>query len=357
MMKIVVGITFLSLVTLSCQVFGQASTCTQTLRLVQSTYEQGRLHELETLMSACLKSGFDDQQKVQAYRYLTLAYIYLEEPEKADAAMLDLLNSDHFFKPNDAVDPAEFIALYRKFRVNPLFRYGFKIGPTATMPAIQETFYVGSSAQGNGKFAPKVGFSLGLAFEKDFPGFIKNFSIAPEIVFVTRSYSYSNPTLTINDNENAPTPEVFSQNANLLKQSWLDLNLLVQYKLSESKFNPYVSIGPGISYLLTSSNNIATQVVNQGAITGKAIDTKTSYNPLAYSAIISVGSKIRLGGFYLTGDLRYQYGLNNVVNTSSRSNPIALFDYGYVPPNYRQNNLTINLGLVIPYFSPKKLVN
>ena len=161
----------------------------------------------------------------------------------------------------------------------------------------------------------------------------------------------------MNDDVTATSPAVFSQDPNLLKQSWLDLNLLVQYKLSESKFNPYISIGPGIGYLLTSSNNIATQVVNQGAITGSDIDTKTSYNPLAYSAIISVGSKIRLGSFYLTSDVRYQYGLNNVVNASSRSNPVALFDYGFVPPNYRQNNLTINFGLVVPYFSPKKLIN
>jgi hypothetical protein len=357
MMKYVVGIILLSLLTLSGKVFGQASTCTQTLRLVQSTYEQGRLHELEGLMAGCIKAGFDKQQKVQAYRYLTLAYIYLEEPEKADAAMLELLNADHFFKYNDAVDPAEFIALYRKFRVDPLFRYGFKLGLTATMPAIQETFYVGSSAQGNGKFAPKAGFSAALVFEKDFPGFIKNFSIAPEVMFVSRSYDYSNPTISISDDPDATTTTIISQRQNLHKQAWLDLNPLVQYKLGESKFNPYISIGPGIGFQLNSSNEeLATQVEGQGAVTGPAIDTKETYKSLAYSAIISIGAKIRLGDFYLTSDLRYQYGLNNVVNESSRSNPEALFDYGYVPSNYSQNNLTINFGLVVPYFSPKKLV-
>jgi outer membrane protein W len=269
--------------------------------------------------------------------------------------MLDLLNSDHFFKPNDAVDPAEFIALYRKFRVDPLFRVGLKLGPTATMPSILETYYVGGNAQGNGKFAPKVGFSIGLVFEKDFPGFIKNFSIAPEVVFISRSYNYTNTLLT--ESDQTPDEAVIAQDQNLLKQSWLDLNLLVQYKLKESKFNPYISIGPGISYLLNSTNNIATQVEGQGAITGSDIDTQNSYNPLAYSAIISLGSKIRLGGFYLTGDIRYQYGLNNVVDTSNRSNEEALFGYGYVPPNHRQNNFTVNVGLVIPYFSPKKLIN
>ena len=124
----------------------------------------------------------------------------------------------------------------------------------------------------------------------------------------------------------------------------------------ESKFNPYIGIGPGISYLLKSSTEIQTVVVGGNTITGSLIDTKTSYNSLAYSAILSVGSKIRLGGFYLTGDIRYQYGLNNVVNESTRSNSEALFDRGYVPSNYRHNNVTFNFGLVIPHFKPKKLI-
>jgi len=215
-MRKIVGFVFLLLVAFSNQVLGQASSCAQTLRLAQTTYEQGRLHELEALLDGCLKSGFDEQQKVTAYRYLTLAYIYLEEPEKADAAMLSLLNSGqagHFFKPNDAVDPAEFIALYRKFRVEPLFRFGFKIGPTATMPAITETFYVNGDAVGNGKFNPKVGFAVVGVFEKDFFGFIKNFSIAPEIGFTTRSYNYSNSKMNGGDQD--PDSTIVSQNQNV----------------------------------------------------------------------------------------------------------------------------------------------
>ena len=81
-----------------------------------------------------------------------------------------------------------------------------------------------------------------------------------------------------------------------------------------------------------------------------------AFKALAYSAIISIGLKIRLASFYLTGDIRYQCGLNNVVNKSTRSIPEALYDYGYVVPNYRQNNITLNVGLAIPYFSPKKLI-
>src|SRR5438105_6022452 len=99
--------------------FAQTTSCSQTLRLARSTYDQGRLHEVATLMEKCLKGGFTQQEKVEAYKLLCLTYLYLEEPEKADDAMLNLLRTDPYFEVNKQVDPAEFIALYRTFRTQP----------------------------------------------------------------------------------------------------------------------------------------------------------------------------------------------------------------------------------------------
>jgi len=327
------------------------------LRLAQSTYEQGRLHEIPTILKNCIETkGFNSTEElVTAYKILINSYIYLEEPELADATMLKLLETDHFFAINEAVDPAEFIALYKTFRVDPLFRFGFKVGPTATMPAISELYSVNGGAQGNGKVSPKVNLSVGVVFEKDFFGFIKNFSIAPEIVYVVRTYDYTNSDFNYYDQ--FPDAPVIQQAQNTHKQSWLDLNLLGQYKWKESSLNPYISLGPGISYILGSTNELRTQVEGQGAVTGPKIPTKSSYNSFAYSVILSTGAKFRLGGFYLTGDIRYQLGLNNVVNPSGRTNIEAAFDYGYVPSDYRHNNVTANIGLVIPYFKPMKLTN
>ncbi|HRG80017.1 MAG TPA: hypothetical protein PL167_10425, partial [Cyclobacteriaceae bacterium] len=66
---------------LSIQAFAQATNCAQTLRLAQSVYDQGRLHELEDIITKGLAVGDCDQQtKVNLYKLLTLAYIYLEEP-------------------------------------------------------------------------------------------------------------------------------------------------------------------------------------------------------------------------------------------------------------------------------------
>src|SRR5690349_4248403 len=92
----------------------QTANCTQVLRLARAVYEQGRLHELETLLKDCLAgevgttNGFSTvQEKVDAYRLLCLSYIYLEEPTKADEAMQGILDTDHFFAVNPT-DPAEF---------------------------------------------------------------------------------------------------------------------------------------------------------------------------------------------------------------------------------------------------------
>jgi len=98
------------------QTMAQTTSCAQTIRLATSVYEQGRLHELPDLLKNCLNSGFTQQERVTAYKLLTLSYIYLEEPEKADESMLKLLETNPYFEINAAVDPAEFIALYNTFR-------------------------------------------------------------------------------------------------------------------------------------------------------------------------------------------------------------------------------------------------
>src|SRR5688500_5368778 len=73
-------ILLLCVVVLSVGGYAHAqSTCAQTLRLAQSIYDQGRLHELPQLLDNCLKENqFNDEEKVNAYKLLTLTYIYLE---------------------------------------------------------------------------------------------------------------------------------------------------------------------------------------------------------------------------------------------------------------------------------------
>jgi hypothetical protein len=334
------------------------STCAQTLRLAQSIYDQGRLQELPQLLEGCLKSGFTQTEEVSAYKLLCLSYIYLEEPEKADEIMLKLLQTDHAFEINESVDASEFIALYRTFRTTSVFSYGFKIGANASTPSVVENYYVGSSAGGKGTYAPLPGFQAGLVFEKGIfqksnNKFLSSFSVNPEAFFFARNYSYSNPSVFSNDSTGASAAK---QAEATYAQTWLDFNTLILFTPRREKNTKYyVGFGPGLSYLLNSSNELVTSRESGNTVSGPSIKTKSSFKPLSYSATVVAGAKIKVGSFFIPLEIRYQYGISVLANASSRSNYELLFDYGFQHNDYTQSNLTFNTGLIIPHFIPKKL--
>lgn len=338
-----------------------AQNCAQTLRLARSTYDQGRLHELRGLVEKCLADGFTKQEKVEAYKLLTMSYLYLEEPERADSSMLLLLQTDPFFEYNEDVDPQEFIGLYNTFRTKPIFNIGLKLGVNTTFNNVTANYYVSANGKGKLEYAPQIGFQLGLSFEKAIfqnskMGFLKRLTLAPEILYVPRTYGISNSQPLLND---ASTSSVSTFDGSV-NQNWLDLDVLVQYRLAKAKkgkkstFNPYVTLGPSVSYLLGSTLQAVHTFKSGNVTSGPDLDVTTTVNTLVFSVVAGAGVKIKVGGIYLTGDIRYQHGLSNITNPAKRTNLESAFDYGYVPDDYTINNVSIMIGGSYPVFRPKK---
>src|SRR5688572_15785653 len=78
-------VAFLLLFSLSVKA---QNTCSQTLIKAQFTYYEGRAEEVPLMLETCLTSGFTPEEKLQAYRLLTLTYLYLNEPANAEKVML-----------------------------------------------------------------------------------------------------------------------------------------------------------------------------------------------------------------------------------------------------------------------------
>ncbi len=339
--------------------FSQATNCTQTLRIIRTTYEQGRLHELPKLAEGCLAGGdqgFSKEERKEAYRYLTLAYIYLEEPEKADESMIQLLNTDHFYQPNKEVDPAEFIALYNKFRHEPVYRFGVKAGLNLTQPVVTNYYNIGSQGAGNGAYSMSPNLAVYGVFEKDF--FRKSpwnrLVLAAELGYVSRAYTYTNNELATAD-EN-PAKSISTQEFQI-GQQYLDLNVIGQYKFKNTvDLQTYLGGGPGISYLLGSSNQASTILGNGFTVSGSSVDDTKSYRKVLFSVNLVAGVKYRFGEVYLTAEARYQIGFTNVINPDSRTNPEIAYDYQGRYNDYRMNNMTITVGILYPHFKPLKLI-
>jgi Outer membrane protein beta-barrel domain len=334
--------------------------CAQSLRLASSSYDQGRLHELPELLKGCLENGFTTTEKVSAYKLLALGYLYLEEPEKADEAMLNLLRADNFFEPNQSVDPAEFIGLYNTFRTKPLYSIGVKAMGIMTLPSVTSNHYVGNNAKGAGEYSTSVAIGFGVSFEKALfqnskKAMLRRLTFAPDILFTPRNQGYSSPVF-LADNQlignTEPTQLTVAES-----QSWLDLNLLLQYQLSpKSSWSPYIAFGPTFGYLLSASRENTTKRGETGnTVSGKAIDVSSSFNTLIYAATAGVGVKRKLGSLFATGELRYQYGFSNAVSSSTRTNIENTFDYGAQFNDLALSTISIQLGLSKPIFNPKKL--
>ncbi len=351
-MRYILVIVLVCLIGLNSLVAQQGGA--QTLRLAQSIYEQGRLHELPSLPglkdSEISKYSKSDQER--AYRLLSLAYIYLEEPEKADESMLKLLKTNHFYEPNEQVEPAEFIGLYKTFRTKPVFTIGLKFGANSTIPMLNSLYYVSGGSAGNGKYGTPIGIQFGIVFEKALFSDSKNktlnrLTFAPEVLYTGRTFSYTNAHFFTGTADFKAT----------LKQTWIDFNPMVQLKLNNSKtLQTYVAVGPGISYLLKASGTLATTWNNgAGAVSGPDVDNTSSYKKIVPSVIGAVGLKLKFGEIYIIAEGKVQYGLTSPVNSSSRTNNESVFDYSYTLPDYKPLTFMANIGFVYPYFNPVKL--
>lgn len=113
------------------------SDCVIKLEQAQTKFDQGRIQDVEALIIDCIESTeFEKADKTHALKLLTLSYLFLEEPEKAEATMLQLLETSHEFTINQAIDPSEFINLYTKYRTEPLYSIGLVGGGVIASPIV-----------------------------------------------------------------------------------------------------------------------------------------------------------------------------------------------------------------------------
>ncbi len=321
------------------------SPCAQTLRLAQSIYDQGRLHELPQLLQGCLdRNEFNDEEKVATYKLLTLTYIYLEEPVRADEMMLALLRTDTEFQVNDAVDPSEFVALYKTFRTHPIYRIGGKLGVIAAAPSVVTSEFVND---GTNKYTHNYGFSAAVSAEIPLGVLTNKFTLNPEFAIQMVSFNTTN--------SGADAVQVTDGHEN---QLWASLPVSVQYTLFQRRItNVFVAAGLSADYLLSSSIRIfgdrgdGVATISENSFT--VIDQRNRFNS---AFILSAGFKRKIGNGFLIGEVRYRQGLLPMLTKADvYENSTLVHDYHYVDGIFRVNSLSISIGYILNRYNPKKL--
>ncbi len=379
----VLGVPLILLVA-SVHVMGQNVQCTQRLAQAQRLYDQGRLTEVEAMLVGenkddvnCLKNGLSKEQQTTAYRLLALVHIFLDDEPNAEDAIIDLLLVDPEHPAPDT-DPAEFRALYNKFRSQPIFRWGvfFGLSQTSANPLSEyEAFDRHIDESGNGPthftdldgigspplkktFEPGLGFTLGASIEY-MP--VKNLELVLRTQMNWQNYKVSFPVIS-------DTPDLEASNFRVEglteAMQWIKVPLSARYnfplakKGEKAKVTPYVTGGISLDYLLASKigegNREGTTSVS--VTFGEDLIKNDLRDRVNWTSFAGVGVKLsvkRINSLFF--EATYGVGGKNIVNGANRYiSQDQNWNVAHIDGDKSIDVISINAGFIMSVYKPKK---
>ncbi len=338
---------------LSTRAASAQNTCSKTLDHARIIYTQGNIGKLPKILEPCLASGFSKEERLEALRLLTLAYLYSNELILADATFLVLITENPEYKPNEAVDPMELIILYNSFRTAPFLRFGAKIGTNATGVNVTRASGVNNysldTGGSRGEYNPLAGFQVGIVLEVPIKG---RFTLASDAIFAIKAHEFRNRSLFV-DSEGTPLTE------NVLRESLgvVSVPLSLQYRFMNNKFNPYISAGVVGNYLVYANSRASRFVTGEQEIRENTVKIKEAREPFSYAVLAGMGIKTKFKGGYILGELHYNLGLSSVSDEKRAltTSPEYYFNYHANNDDFKTNSLSFSIGYVINIYKPKKL--
>lgn len=334
----------------------EKSDCVIKLEQAQAKFDQGRIQDVEALITDCIAgTEFDKADKTHALKLLTLTYLFLEEPELAEATMLHLLETSHEFTVNQAIDPSVFINLYDKYRNDPLYSIGFLAGGVAAIPIVTQ---LNSTQDLNNDsrqtYTPLIGFRLAVMGEyKLMDKIYANAGIGFNSIKFQKIH---NSTKIFSGLENGGFEGTETQTS-------IELPIIIRYHIVESRsLKPYAGLGIAPQLLISASypsDGLKNEVKGSADVTSNSIDDLIQdRNKFNLAVVATVGVKIKIGEGYINGQIRYSYGIFQSSKEKSALNPTdpnLLWDLGESSDGFKLHDLGISIGYTLHRYKPKKI--
>ncbi len=210
------------------------SNCERNLQDAKSDYNTGNLYAIPGKVTDCLEEGFTKEEKIDAYRLLTLTYLNINQNEKAKESLIKLLNIKTDYRALPNIDPPELYSLYQKIDTDPKYFIGAIVGGNFNTIQIVEEFtnesLPGSNAlRYNGKMSYQVGGQFILPL-------LKNFWLKGELLYQVQRYGFD-LTNTIRENGKS-TNYTYTSNNN-----GINLNLSARSTINNYYWKPFVEYG------------------------------------------------------------------------------------------------------------------
>jgi len=287
---------------LTTSTFGQ--DCGAILDQAKASFRDGNLYDIPGILDPCLNS-YSREQRVEAYELLTLIYLYIDEPDKAEVSYLELLSADYEWEPDSSTE-VEVDFMSKKFKTTPIFTiYPVKAGMNFTYPQViwnNGTDNTNASAQA---YKSQIGFQLGTGGDWNISD---KLSLAGELWFVLKRYQFTN--------------RFFNSDSLVVNYSHFGIEapIYLRYTHRIKLWYPYAFAGYSFSYFVNSSatpdyfdieGSGSDRVINPD--NGRALNISKIRNNINHFVLAGVGTKYRIGYRYLFLEVRYAWGAQKCV--------------------------------------------
>ncbi len=342
------------LVSLSAYSQDRRSYCEAKLKEATRAYEEGKINDVSRFLidEDCLKE-LDKNKRAEAYRLLTMSGLY------TDNQAMSYKNMEQFIRlkisPKFALnrgkgeggEAPEFLELYDKFNVKPVYLYGLKLGVTYSLVQPTTVFSVDNNSV-PGVYTPRIGFLIGGMF--DLP-LTENLHAGAEAYYATRGFVHTDSVLN------------FAQTEFTERQSIIEIPLYARYIFGtlESNFRPFLSAGIFGNFLLSANAEVIRndRVGSGDTETRREVEKLTvsmaqQRQKIGFGAILGTGFMLKTAAGFFTLDVRYNLGLSNLVNKSNRGiDDILVNRYGYIDDNMLMSPISFSVGFYLPKYNPR----
>lgn len=339
--KSIVGGLILACV-LNTAIFAQSNSCEAQLSAATAEFDAGRFYGIPSMLKPCIDKGFTREQRQRAFLLLTQAYLLLDDPIGADNSYLEVLRANPEFLADTARDQIDVVYLSKRFTAAPIFSLFGRVGGNfSSVRVIQEINSSGGPSQND--YNVRIGFQVGGGVDWHIS---EHLAVTAELDYVFTSYKKEQVKF------NGDLEEFID------KQNWFAVPLSVKYTiLTTGKIRPYVFAGYSFN-LLVSDRAQLSLFKNDGEITQDEALPEESYSAYRRKAnasfLIGGGAKYKIGLDFLFAEMRYNFGLTNVVIPPTTYDGPAQKS-GHVDDYFRLDNFSISVGYIRPLYKARKV--
>jgi hypothetical protein len=318
----------------------EPATCAEKLQTAQTLFEKGQVHQVPSLISGCLESGFTREESMEAFKLIIQSYLFEENLGKADSAMLAFLKKYPEYKLSPT-DHSSFVGLFNNYISKIVIQVSVHLG--TNMPFVMVT-------------VPRTHLS---GAKKEYSSGALNLFGALEAKYklndrieLTGELGYSQISFTSTETTD------FAVSTFAEKYTRLEIPLGASYEIAKwGPFTPYarLAVVPALNLKSTATGTWEpTDKNNPYDRSGKDLDLAPNRIFMDVFAQAGGGIKFKIPKGYFFAEVRANFGTRNQTVFKGYNSDDAESDWYYMhaDDDFRINALNFNLGYTYIFYKP-----